>query len=136
MSKNELEIEGEYPYPFPSLGREKKGDKKLSITQLLDDPVFRERFLKLADQSGNLNHLKGPPKEDGEEEEGNRTPYPISFSHLNYHSKRPMYQTNIGNQAEGLKELTFSLLSKSKTKRNLFIVRRCRSLREKLLQLG
>jgi hypothetical protein len=110
MSKSDLETGIPTPIPFPSLNNNAADP---TMTQLLENPAFMDKFLKLADQSGLLNQFKATTKEDGEEDEEGHPIQPSSLGKSN--SKRSLGQTNLGIQAEGMKELTSSLLSKSKT---------------------
>jgi len=97
---------------FPSLLGEQ--DRNLA-SRMLEDLDFFEQFLKLAEQNGHLVQFKTPAKDDEEEGEVKSPTGPVS-PQPKTNSNRLTSQTNLGNQAENsLKELTSSLLSKSKT---------------------
>ena len=76
MKKSDHETEVIPPIPFPSLNNNAVDP---TLTQLLENPAFMEKFLKLADQSGLLNQFRATQKEDGEEDEEGQPIQPSSW---------------------------------------------------------
>jgi hypothetical protein len=84
-------------------------------SRMLENPEFFDQFFKIAEQNGRLEKFKAQAMDDMEDGEDKTPADPVS-PQPKTNSNRLTSQTNLGNQAEkSLKELTSSLLSKSKT---------------------